>query len=238
MQSISARRAFLTAEWVNLILLTYAVDHDVLTPLLPPQCTLDLHEGRAMVSLVAFDFLNTRLFGVSWPGFRNFPEINLRFYVRHGVDRGVCFIQELVPQRLVAFMARAFYNEPYRAISMASTTTVENNKIEVEHRVTYGGRTNRLQVCGSMSAVRPASDSLEHFLKEHLWGFGTSRRGRLLQYRVHHPEWNIWPVVSWNLNWDWSGIYGDRWGFLQKEQPASIIFAAGSQVQVYPKMLD
>jgi uncharacterized protein YqjF (DUF2071 family) len=238
MQPISDRRSFLTARWVNLILLTYAVDRDLLTPLLPPQCALDLRDGRAFVSLVAFDFLDTRVFGISWPGFRQFPEINLRFYVRHGTDRGVCFIQELVPQRFVAFMARAFYNEPYRSAAMVGKTVVQNDKVTVEHCVTQSGRTSRLNLCGSMPAIRPASDSIEHFLMEHSWGFGRSRRGRLLQYRVHHPEWDIWPVESWNLDWDWSAIYGDRWSLLQKAEPISIIFAAGSEVQVYPKTPD
>ena len=58
--------------------------------------------------------------GVPWPGYRNFPEINLRFYVRRGDERGVVFVREFVPQRLVAWLARVFYNEPYRAATMST----------------------------------------------------------------------------------------------------------------------
>src|SRR3954447_11228905 len=108
---------FLTAHWKNVILLTYRVPAALLTPRLPPGCELDARPddppGTAYVSLVAFDFTDTRVLGVAWPGYRSFPEIILRFCVRHGTSRGVCFIREFVPKRLVATMARRLYNEPY-----------------------------------------------------------------------------------------------------------------------------
>src|SRR5215468_781631 len=96
-------RPFLTARWTNLFLATYAVPDDLLRPHLPPGLELDRRDGRAFASLVAFDFLDTRVLGVPWPGYRNFPEVNLRFYVRHGEQRGVVFVREFVPLRLVAF---------------------------------------------------------------------------------------------------------------------------------------
>src|SRR5262245_26571807 len=111
---------FLTARWSNLFLATYAVPHDLLRPRLPPGLELDIWERQAFVSLVAFDFLQTRVLGVPWPGYRDFPEVNLRFYVRHGNQRGVTFIREFVPRRLVAWMARLLYNEPYVAAPMRS----------------------------------------------------------------------------------------------------------------------
>src|SRR3954471_19004784 len=112
--------SFLTARWSNLCLLTYAVPPALLEPRLPRGLSLDLRDGQAFVSLVAFDFLDTRVLGVPWPGYRNFPEINLRFYVRHREERGVVFVREFVPRRLVAFLARAIYGEPYVAARMTS----------------------------------------------------------------------------------------------------------------------
>ena len=55
------RRPFLTARWSNLFLATYAVPDDVLTPRLPPGFVLDRRDGVAFVSLVAFDFCDTRV---------------------------------------------------------------------------------------------------------------------------------------------------------------------------------
>ncbi|MEA5616059.1 DUF2071 domain-containing protein, partial [Nodularia spumigena] len=111
-------RVFLTAEWRDLIIASYAVDPVLLEERLPPGLELDLFEGRAVCSLVGFRFLNTRVLGVMWPGYVNFPEINLRFYVREvggrgGEKRGVVFVRELVTSGFVASVARGLYNEPY-----------------------------------------------------------------------------------------------------------------------------
>ncbi len=112
------RKPFLTAEWRNLLLINDAVDEKILSEYLPPGCELDRLDGRCFASLVAFDFQETRVFGVRWPGFTNFPEINLRIYVRFGDVRGVVFVRELVPGRLVAAIARWLYNEPYERAKM------------------------------------------------------------------------------------------------------------------------
>src|SRR5437899_1764130 len=159
--------SFLTARWSNLFLATYAVPQDLLRPLLPKGLDLDLREGQAFVSLVAFDFLSTRVLGVPWPGFRNFPEINLRFYVRRGDERGVVFIREFVPQRLVAWLARLVYNEPYLAAPLSATRTDEPDSLTMNYRLTFGGREHRLTVTGGKPPFRPGEASDEHFFKEH-----------------------------------------------------------------------
>src|SRR3954447_13320947 len=115
-----SRWSFLTAEWRHLCLITYAVEPQRLVRYLPPGLELDTLNGEAFVSLVAFDFLNTRVLGIPWPGYRNFPEINLRFYVREGERRGVAFVREFVPKRLIAWLARGLYNEPYATAPMRS----------------------------------------------------------------------------------------------------------------------
>lgn len=72
------RRSFLTARWCNLILANYAVPEGLLRPLLPPGLDLDRRDGRCWASLVGFQFLDTRVLGVGWPGYRHFPEWNQR----------------------------------------------------------------------------------------------------------------------------------------------------------------
>ncbi|HWN91309.1 MAG TPA: DUF2071 domain-containing protein, partial [Verrucomicrobiae bacterium] len=109
----TVRRPFLTARWSNLAILTWEVPPALLEPHLPAGLELDRRDGAAFASLVAFDFLDTRVLGIPWPGFTRFPEVNLRFYVRRGERRGVVFIREFVPQAVVGWVARALYNEPY-----------------------------------------------------------------------------------------------------------------------------
>src|SRR6266699_1116460 len=136
----TVRRPFLPARWSNLAILTWEVPPALLEPHLPAGLELDRRDGAAFASLVAFDFLDTKVLGVPWPGFRNFPELNLRFYVRYGNQRGVVFVREFVPKRFVAWAARTLYNEPYRAARMTSLVNDVANRLTFELRVAYGGR--------------------------------------------------------------------------------------------------
>jgi uncharacterized protein len=227
------RRPFLTARWSNLAILTYEVPPTLLTSHLPAGLELDSRRGSAFASLVAFDFEETRVSGIAWPGFRRFPEINLRFYVRQGNRRGVVFVREFVPQPLVSWLARAIYNEPYLVAPIESGIAEEPTAIVTIRRLRWRGRSHSIEVTGSKPPIRPGEDSDEHFFKEHQWGFGRDRRGRTLVYEVRHPPWDVYPVRSWRVDFDWTVVYGPRWGFLSAEKPTSVVLAAGSPVSVY-----
>ena len=232
------RICFLSAQWKRLLLLTYDVDPQLLSDHLPPGLTLDTIDGRAFVSLVAFDFLDTRVVGIRWPGFINFPEINLRFYVRHPDGRrGVVFIREYVPKRLIALLARTLYNEPYQAAPMTSAWIESENNFQLEHTLWIGQSVQQIEVELGKNPVMSQEDSLDHFFKEHSWGFGQTRSGRLLEYQVWHPIWETLPVTSVNLKWDWGAVYGDQWAFLSNQEPFHQAFAVGSEIRVYPKSI-
>jgi uncharacterized protein YqjF (DUF2071 family) len=235
-----ARQAFLTARWVHLLLATYAVPVELVASVLPAGLEPDVRDGRAFASLVAFDFRDTRVLGVPWPGFRNFPEVNLRVYVRRldGSDRGVLFVREFVPQRWVAWLARTLYNEPYQATSMASRVEPSSDgNLAIEHRWTFAGRTHAVRATADPDSSVPDAGGLEAFFKEHRWGYGRTRDGRLLRYEVRHPPWATHRVRSFDVDVDWSAAYGSRWSELREAKPFSTIVAAGSDVSVHRKEL-
>lgn len=229
------RRPFLTARWCNLILANYAVPESLLRPRLPPGLEPDIRGGSCWASLVGFQFLDTRVLGIGWPGYRNFPEWNLRFYVRHGDRRGVCFVREFVPQWAVESIARVLYNEPYRSARMAMAVTEMPDEVTAEYTVEWDGRVHRLTATGAKPAVRPGPESDEHFFKEHSWGFGVTRGGKLLSYEVSHPEWDVYPVRAFEADVDWGKLYGPEWARMNGADPASVVLATGSAVSVYPK---
>ena len=229
-----SRRAFLTAEWRNLCLFNYRVEPERLQPWLPPGLELDLRDGSAFVSLVAFDFLDTRVLGIPWPGYRNFPEINLRFYVREGQRRGVAFIRELVPKRAIAFFARWLYNEPYEYAPMTSRLSFPGQFPVAEHEVNYDRSLQRLRVETAGEPEMQAEDSEAHFFKEHQWGYGTSRSGQLLRYEVTHEHWLTRPVADYQIEFDFERVYGSAWAHLTSSQPDSVLFAEGSPIRVSP----
>src|SRR6478735_605434 len=111
------RRPFLRAEWRSLVMLNYEVAPEVLTPWLPAGTELDQWHGRTLMSMVGFRFLQTRVLGITIPFHENFPEVNLRFYVRRNCGgtwrRGVVFVREIVPRRAIAGVAQLLYGERY-----------------------------------------------------------------------------------------------------------------------------
>lgn len=233
-------RTFLTARWLRLCLVTYAVPRDLLEARLPAGLELDLGApgalaGAAYVSLVAFDFADTGVKGLRVPGLVNFPEINLRFYVRErGADRrGVMFIRELVPSRVTSLVAWLVYNEPYRRAAMRSEHRVSAGRIEIEHAWRFRGVAHRLRAEADAQVVTPREDSAEHFFKEHEWGYGVTRGGRTLRYRVEHPVWAVHPNPACDLAVDFGSLYGPEWAFLSAATPANVTVAEGSAVTVF-----
>jgi len=227
---------FMTAAWRNLILASYAVEDERLAQYLPPGLALDRWPagGSAYVSLVAFDFLGTRVFGARWPGHTNFAEINLRFYVRQPTTgrRGVVFIREIVPQHLTALFARLLYNEPYVAAPIASTQ-VGGSMIAKRYTLRWRGKDQVIAVKAHASTVMPQESTAEHFFKEHEWGFGRSRRGRLLTYRVTHPAWEVHRDCTPELAFDFGTVYGPAWAELTARAPDFCALAVGSEISVY-----
>jgi hypothetical protein len=226
-------KPFLTACWKNVCLFTYAVPPEMLRPQLPLGLELDLRDGQAFVSVVAFQFLDTRVWGIGWPGCRNFGELNLRYYVRHGPDRGVVFLREFAPQRLVAWVANTLYHERYVAAPITHSIREDGDRVIAEYTLRFAGRIHSLAITGRKPAFLPAADSTEHFFKEHHRGFGADRTGRLLRYQVEHPVWHVYPVEHYDWNLDWSSAYGAEWQCLEEAKPYSVVFAIGSNVAVY-----
>ncbi len=229
------RITFLSATWSDLILCNYAVDDAALLPHLPAGLELDRYQGSAYVSLVAFEFLGTKVLGVPWPGYTNFAELNLRFYVRQGEKRGVVFIREVVPQALTAALAHWIYNEPYVAAPFAAQTERSPGQIKKTYRLTWDGQEQSVSVEADDKPHRPAATSVEHFFKEHEWGFGRSRRGVTTVYRVEHPEWDVYPVRRTQIAFDFGAVYGSKWTGLSERQPDSVTLAVGSGIKVFSK---
>jgi uncharacterized protein len=228
-------RPFLTACWTDVCLFTYAVPPALLEPRLPKGLTLDTRDGQAFVSLVAFNFVDTRVLGIPWPGYRNFPELNLRYYVREGERRGVVFIREFVPQRFTAWLARTIYNEPYLAAPLRHTVCDSGDLVTAETQLDFGGETHSLIMTGRKPILCPTFDCTEHFFKEHHWGFGLDHKGRTIRYEVRHPVWDVYRVESHRVELDWAKVYGSEWGVLHEQTPHSVVLAVGSEVAVWPK---
>jgi hypothetical protein len=227
---------FLTARWSNLVVATFPIAPEIIAKRLPPGVEPDVRDGCAFVSIVAFDFSHLRALGIPWPLARSFPEINLRFYVRHGKQRGVMFERELVSSTAIACLANTFFGESFRAIPIRRSLRHDEFIVEMVDRFDVGGRTNRIRAVALEPQAVPKPGSDEHFFLAHYWGFGKNRRGDAVRFRVEHEPWKCLRVDSYFIDVDWAGVYGAEWGVLSGVTPCSVIVTPGSAVAVHRKI--
>lgn len=225
--------AFLTAFWRDLIIFNYEIPPTLLDPLLPDGCEIDLNEGRAFASLVLFEFEQTRVLGIPWPGHVNFSEVNLRLYVkrREGktVKRGVIFVKELVPRWMIATIARVFYAEPYEAVPIHRRVTTINGGRRLHYSIA-----RRHQVLATIDDRWQVPDPSSHetFIIEHYWGYNRVSPGKTYEYEVQHPTWRVNQLRDYEVAVDFEALYGPTWGFLSLARPYSAFIAEGSAVSV------
>jgi uncharacterized protein YqjF (DUF2071 family) len=206
----------------------------------PRGTTLDLWDGSALMSVVGFRFLRTRVFGVTAPFHRDFDEVNVRFYVRRCMPdgqarRGVVFVRELVPRTAIAVVARLLYNEPYRTLPMSSVAPAI--PIDAPGRVTYGWRaaTGPQQV--SATAIGPprlpVPGSPAEFVTAHYWGYTRQRDGGTAEYEVRHARWRVWDVAEPHLLVQVPSVFGTELDSVVARQAQSAFIAEGSPVAVF-----
>lgn len=211
----------------------YAVEPSLLENRVPPGMTLDFHDGKCFVSLVAFMFLDTRVLKIPVPFHVNFEEVNLRFYVKRETEnetrRGVVFVKEIVPRLAIATVARVFYGEPYEAWKMSHQKTSDELiyvwwKRDAAHHV-------KIKIGENMGV--PAENSHGEFIIEHYWGYTKRSAARTDEYKVEHPKWELFDVKNYEIKTDFGKLYGAEFAFLNDAKPNSIFMAKGSPVSVY-----
>jgi uncharacterized protein len=224
---------FLTAEWRHLLAFNYPADPALLARWLPAGTELDLVDGQAVLSIVGFYFLNASVLKIPIPFHRSFEEVNLRFYVRRregtSWKRGVVFIREIVPKRLISLGAKLFYNENYSTLPMLSTLNIPG---PVRYEWSHRGGLDRMGADVVGNAKPMESGSFEQYIFENYWGFTKQRDGSTKEYLVEHPQWQVHDVAMPTLNARVASVYGDEFVPYLTAVPPSAMFAVGSPVSV------
>ncbi|MES2962819.1 MAG: DUF2071 domain-containing protein [Bdellovibrionota bacterium] len=227
-----SKPVFLSADWRHLCLLNYEIDPEILKPHLPFGTELDFVNGKTYVSLVAFMFYRTKLFGQVPALFHStFEEVNLRFYVvrRDGgtIKRGVVFVKEIVPKPFLAYVARRFYNENYVAMPMS-------NRIDEGRSYEYEWGEHRLKVAARAAQIEARAASPERWITEHYWGYTKLSEASTYEYEVKHPVWNLYGVEKFELDSSkLHELYGVEFASAFKAAPSSVFVADGSPVTVH-----
>jgi uncharacterized protein YqjF (DUF2071 family) len=99
----------MTQTWRDLLFAHWPVDSRLLRSKIPAAFPLDLFDGVAWVGVVPFRMTNVAPRGVpSLPGISEFPELNVRTYVRVGDKPGVYFFSLDAANSLAVRAARRF----------------------------------------------------------------------------------------------------------------------------------
>ncbi len=231
-------KIFLSATWEYLAMFNYEVDPEILKPHLPPFTQIDYYQGKAIVSVVGFLFNNTKVMGIKWPGFVNFEEVNLRYYIKYfdGSEwrRGVGFISEIVPSRIIATMANVLYNEHYSVAKMNHSINYASENIDILYNWRKKhGYFNAMSISANknLQSILPGSE--EEFIFEHYFGYNKLNENATIEYSLTHPRWQIYPVINYSLNCNVGELYGKEFvPFIQDINPLSVMIAKGSGVSV------
>jgi uncharacterized protein len=228
---------FLQAGWKNLLMANYQVDPRILQKHLPPCTELDHFNGIHYVSLVGFLFMDTKVLGISFPFHTTFQEVNLRFYVRYKENgqwkRGVVFVKEIVPRRLISFIANTLYGEKYVCLPMRHNwLTLDNNKLSIEYYWKVNNQWDFIKAIAAQQAEIYAEGTEENFITEHYWGYTNRRKKMTGEYQVTHPQWRIHKVHSYEISCSTEALYGKEFVEPLQQSPGSVFLAEGSAISV------
>jgi uncharacterized protein YqjF (DUF2071 family) len=221
MVKLTGRQRMFTADWLDVIFVHYRIDPAHLAPLVP--LPLDLHDGDAYVSLVAFTqsrlrpTIGGRLSEILASPLGQHEFLNVRTYVRHGAgagDRGIYFMTEWIPNRLAAFIGPRTYGLPYRL-----------------GRLNYDGMSREIEAAGRRLTIRASvvkdadgdTNGLTHFLLERYIAF-THRNGVTRRFDVDHAPW---PYQRVEVDVDDSGLLPLSGEWFQHAQFAAAHHSSG-----------
>lgn len=221
--------------WQDLIMATYEIDAEAIQEYVPAGFEIDLFNGKALVSVVAFRFSNTRFFGVTMPFYRDFPEVNLRIYVKGMYDgevrRGVVFIKEITPNRIPALIARTLFRENFHVQPVEVTRYGEPTCQRIDYQ---WGDGNKL----GGDIKEPLTDwqegTEEAFIGDNYWAFKKAG-DRAYAFRVDHQPWKMAPLENIDLKIDLKALYGDKIAnaiYRHGNEPRNIVYIDGSNVEL------
>jgi hypothetical protein len=184
------------ATWERAVFIHYEADPSLLQRQVPFE--LDLREGRAFVSLVAFTLLRMRprLGGrlAEWlfQPIASHEFLNVRTYVRHAGEPGIFFLAEWLSNPLSVRLGPRSFGLPYRFGYLRYAHAPEDGEMFGTVHANQG----RLEYRASISATSfdpSETGSQTEFLLERYTAF-TCQGGHRRLFRVWHEPWEQAPI--------------------------------------------
>jgi uncharacterized protein YqjF (DUF2071 family) len=185
----------MTQTWHDLLFAHWPVDAGTLRRRVPPEFPLDVFDGTAWLGIVPFHMTNVAPRGVpSLPWISEFPELNVRTYVRVEDKPGVFFFSLDAGNTVAAHAARALLNLPYYAATMSVAATADCIEYDSRRDDGAAGASLSAKYRPVAAASRAISGSLEYFLTERYCLYNLNLRRRPYRLEIHHPPWRLQPA--------------------------------------------
>lgn len=219
----------LTADWDRTLMIHYEVDPAALKPFVP--FPLDVRDGRAYVSLVAFTLRDMKparggkltewLFRpIATHGF-----LNARTYVRVGNEPGIYFLTEYLNNLLSLRLGPPLFGLPYRGARLDYRHTWED--VAIRGRVSDECAGTALEYSSEVSPTAKftasVAGSLAEWLMERYTAFTKHHRHRRL-FRVWHTPW-LHTAVNVKILDD--SLLRERWPWFAKARLVGANFSPG-----------
>lgn len=167
-------------EWYNNIMLHWKIDKDTINQYIPQGIELDLFEGDAYVSIIAFSVKKLRpRFLPPFPYLSNFHEVNLRTYVIRDGKPGIYFLSIEAEKLLPALFARFFIGLPYKKSLL---------KRESNYYFAQSNAGTQLELSYSSGELIIEKSELDLWLTERYCLYEQTK-GKLFRIDIHHKPW-------------------------------------------------
>lgn len=181
-------------RWIDLAFLHWSVPVAALRPLVPAALEVDTFGDRGWIAVTPFRMTRVRpRFLPPVPGAADFPELNVRTYVRHRGRGGVYFFSLDAASALAVAAARVATGLPYFRATMSHRRVGD----EIVYASSRSDRDRapafrvRYQPTGEVFHSVPGS--LEHWGTER-YSLFVQRRRRLHRLDIEHAPWPLQPA--------------------------------------------
>lgn len=196
----------MSLHWEDLLFAHWAVPEAAVRALLPDGLEPDTFGGRAWLSIVSLHLSDAQFNGLpKLPAFEHFPEaslgdfpeLNVRTYVRYGGQQGVHFLSIDVPNWIMAKIFQHAFHLPSHHAEMSMTAgqppiTFRSRRTELDgpapqYRCRYGPVGDELDL---------ADGSLDRFLHVRDRMYIADEDGNLYRGEVAHPPWQLYAAEA------------------------------------------
>lgn len=204
-------------EWNRAVFLHWKVSVEDLSQWVPSGIEIDLFEGEAWISLVAFTMERIKprnLPSIGWVS--NFEEVNIRTYVRRGHITGVNFLSIEAEKWISCYLARKISPLPYRKSAMLrsngsynSSNAIFNDELKIEYQ---------------LGPPLGSKSDLDRWLTER-YAVLQDSGDKIAEFQVHHREWPIHEIEIKKLH-----VSYPRFKKLLETKPDKVHYSPGVQV--------